>query len=86
MSALGGVKLLLNLSEFSSPFWGYQILNTGSLGRVVMVDVPKAISKVTIDWQEWEHTLAKTDDMHPIFTDMYGNIYSEKYPLVLTLM
>lgn len=36
-----------------------------------MINVPKAISKVTIDWTEWEHTLEKTEDMRPIFTDMY---------------
>lgn len=41
-----------------------------------MVNVPKSISKVTIDWQEWEHTLAKVDGMRPIFTDMYGHINS----------
>lgn len=75
MFVLGGVKLLLNLSEPSSPHTSrvYHILNSRSLGRIVMVDVPKTISKATINWEEWEHTLAKTDGMRPIFTDMYGH-------------
>lgn len=47
------------------------MLTLGSLGRIVMVDVPKAISKATIDWTEWENTLEKTEDMSPVFTEMY---------------
>lgn len=62
------------------------MLNPRSLGRIVMVNVPKAISKVTIDWHEWEHTLTKTDGMRPIFTDMYGNISSERCLSILILI
>lgn len=62
------------------------MLNSRSLGRVVMVNVPKAISKVTIDWQEWEHTLAKVDGMRPIFTDMYGYIGSPRRFLPMLIL
>ncbi|KAI5850402.1 hypothetical protein DFP73DRAFT_539236 [Morchella snyderi] len=50
--------------------WRGHVTFEASLGRVILADVPKSLSKSSIDWTEWWQSLTKAPEIKTIFTDI----------------